>query len=244
VHVQESFGNAWKDRNVAFTLANATFSGFYTYNGGTSYPVEAAQNVPGILYNDEDGYQWQNNGVNGPPIPNPPLGYGSGFVPNIGSPLDSSFAFGGVNTEINTAGVASAGTRIALTFFAFPGTTITVPSLVHLHRVGSPAINSGVMVLTSTDPAGAGPFTPGASTTIHGFGMAAYEILYTDPFAVEYADIPCTTSGFLSFFTFVTVNFAPFYTGPGAGMATPTAAHPTPTAIPRFVPNGAFMLLR
>jgi hypothetical protein len=243
VHIVEGFGSSWKARNVTFTLANATFGGgSYTYNGGTSYPPQAAQNVPGTIYNAEDMFQWQNNLVNAPPIPNPPAGFGGGPVVNLGSPL-ASLGFGGVNTGIDSDGSASAGTRIALTFTHTPGHAgVTVPSMVYLHRVGSPAVNSGVMVLTTTDAAGAGPFTAGASTTIPDGGTAVYEILYADPFAIEFADIPCTANhpgnG-----TKVAVSFAPFYSTAGAAFPTPTAAHPSPTAVPRFIPAVGTMML-
>lgn len=243
VHVEENFATAWKDRNVAFTLSNATFGGgVYTFNGGTNYPPQAAQNVPGTIYNTEDMYQWQNNLLNAPPLPNPPLGFSGGPVANLGNPL-ASLGFGGVNTNIDSSGVASAGTRIALTFTHTPAhTTVTVPSIVFLHRSSSPPGNSGVMVLTSTDAAGAGPFTAGASTTIPDGGTAVYEVLYADPFAIEFADIPCTVNhpgnG-----TKVAVSFAPFYSVPDAAFATPTTAHPAPTAVPRFIPAAGTMAL-
>jgi hypothetical protein len=244
VHLTEGFATAWKDRNVAFTLANATFGGVvYTYNGGTNYPPQAAQNVPGTFYNTEDMLQWQNNFLNAPPFPNPPPGFGGLPVANLGNPLSSLLAFGGVNTNIDQAGVASAGTRIALTFSHVPGhATVTVPSVVLVHPAGSPAMNSGVMVLTSTDAAGAGPFTPGASTTIPDGGTAVYEVLYADPFLVEFADILCTVNhpgkG-----TRVAVSFAPFYSTLDSNLATPTLAHPTPTAVPRFIPASGTVML-
>ena len=243
VHLAEGFASSWKARNVAFTLANATYGlGAYTYNGGTSYPPQAAQNVPGTVYNTEDMFQWQNNGLNGPPIPNPPMGFGGGPVANLGTPL-ASLGFGGTNTGIDSDGSASAGTRFALTFTHTPGhATVTVPSIVYLHQSGSPAANTGVMVLTTADAAGAGPFTAGASTTIPENGTAVYEVLYADPFSIEFADITCTVNhpgnG-----TKVAVSFAPFYNTPGAPFATPTAAHPSPTAIPRFIPAAGTMTL-
>jgi hypothetical protein len=243
VHVQEGFSTAFKDRNVAFTLVNATFGGSsYTYNGGTAYPPQDAQNVPGVIYNDEDMFQWQNGALNGPPIPNPPMGYGGGPVVNNGNSL-ASLGFGGVNTNIDVSGSASAGTRLALTFTHVPGhATVTVPSMVFLRHVSGPPTNSGVMVLTTTDAAGAGPFTAGASTTIPDGGTAAYEVLYADPLAIEFADIPCVInhpgSG-----TKVAVSFAPFYSTPGAAFATPTAAHPSPAAVPRFIPASGTMML-
>jgi hypothetical protein len=39
------------------------------------------------------------------------------------------------------------------------------------------------------------------------------------------------------------VSFAPFYSVPGARFATPTPAHPLPTAIPRFDNAGSLLLL-
>jgi hypothetical protein len=244
VHLAEGFANSWKARNVAFTLANATYGlGSYTYNGGTSYPPQAAQNVPGTFYSTEDMFQWQNNGLNAPPSPNPPLGFGAGPVANLGNPL-ASLGFGGVNTGIDSDGSASAGTRFALTFTHTPGHAgVTVPSMVYLHQEGSPAANTGVMVLTSTDAAGAGPFTAGASTTIPDGGTAVYEVLYADPFSIEFADIPCTVNHSGNG-TKVAVSFAPFYSTPGAAFATPTAAHPSPTAVPRFIPAAGTMKLQ
>lgn len=244
VHVQEDFAGAWKAQNVAFTLANATFGCCsYTYNGGTAYPVQAAQNVPGIFYNSEDTFQWQNNGLNAPPSPNPPAGFGGGPVTNLVYPLDSSLALGGVNTVIDQDGVSSAGTRIALTFTHVPGhATVTVPSTVYLHNPGFPLVNTGVMVLTSTDAAGAGPFSAGASTTIPDGGTAVYEVLYADPFSIEYADIACVVNH-AGNGTHVAVSFAPFYSTASSNVATPTSANPSPTAIPRFIPAAGFLFL-
>jgi hypothetical protein len=254
VRVTEGYSTAFRDRNISFTLANATFTGGeYQYNGGLNYPAEAAQNVPGVVYSGaEDLFQWQNNGANAPPSPNPPAGLGAPPVTNLDYPLDSSMMFGGVNTDINTDGVTTQGTRVALHFLAFPGVTITVPPIVYLHTVTAPAVNSGVMVLTGTDLDGAGPytplFTPAAAPVPAAVknGLAVYEILYADPAAVEFADIPVTTAGFLHEFTVVSASFAPFYLQaltPGAAQATPTAAHATPTATPRFDLTGALMFL-
>lgn len=158
VHIVENFDDAFKDRNVAFTLVNATYGGgVYTYDGATAYPPQDAQNVPGTIYNTEDMFQWQNEALNAPPSPNPPAGFGSGPVANLGNAL-ASLGFGGVNTNIDQDGSSSAGTRIALTFSHTPGhATVTVPSIVYLYRAGSsPPVNTGVMVLTTTDAAGAG----------------------------------------------------------------------------------------
>lgn len=253
VRVTEGTASAFRDRNISFTLANATFiSPFYQYNGGLAYPPEAAQNVPGVIYpGAEDLFQWQNNGANAPPSPNPPAGVSGATVVNSDYPLDSSLMFGGVNTNISTDGVSSAGTRIALHFLAFPGETISVPPIVYLHPVATPAVNSGVMVLTSTDANGAGPFTPLTTPAallpvVVKDGLAVYEVLYADPFLLEFGDIPVTATGFLHELTVVSASFAPFYVEvltPGANMPTPTAAHATPVAVPRFALTGSLMFL-
>jgi hypothetical protein len=230
VRVTEGSPSAWKDRNVAFTVANAVYSaGQFVYHVPDAfYPAQAAQNVPGISYFGEDGFQWQNNTTNAPPSPNPPVGFAptGGISNSTKNPLNS-VAYGGVNTGINADGVSNAGTRIALSFkTAAP--SVIVPKVVYLHHVGSPSTTSGVMVLTATDAAGAGPFTTAASTTIHNGGIAVYEVLYADPFAIEYADIDCTLPGILSSAT-VTATLAPFYTVPAAAVAQPST-YP----IPRF----------
>jgi hypothetical protein len=234
VHLEEGFASVWKYRNIAFALANAT-PGLLPYPyifGDKNYPGDAAQNIPGLLYNTEEGFQWQNNGANAPPSPNPPINYDPSVTTTGNSPLFSA-GYGGVNTGISSDGVASSGTRIALVFAAL-GETVTVPNVVYLQRAGSPGTFTGVMVATTTDPNGAGPFTAalGATTTIHDFGEVVYEVLYSDPFSLEFADVPVAVSGLHE--ALVSPLLAPFYIGPDATMATPTTAHPTPTAIPRF----------
>jgi hypothetical protein len=238
VRVAEGFATAFKDRNVAFILANAAYSaGAYFYvSPDQNYPAQAAQNVPGVIYYTEDLFQWQNNGANKPPSPDPPAGYSSGVSTDTNYPL-LSVGYGGINTGINEDGASNAGTRIALTFKTL-APSVTVPSVVYLHPGASPSTTSGVMVLTKTDAAGAGPFTTGAATTLHNGETAVYEVLYANPFEIEYGDIEISVNSFL-FGAQVTVNFAPFYTVPGAALATPTAAHPTPTAIPRFSTAGS-----
>jgi len=235
IHLQEGFASAWEYRNVAFALANAT-SGAIPYPyivGDTNYPADAAQNIPGLFYNTEEGFQWQNNGVNAPPSPNPPTGYEPGIVTTGNYPLFSA-SYGGLNTGIASDGVASAGTRIALIFGAI-GEIVTVPNVVYLHPIGSPGTTSGVMVATLTDPEGAGAFTaaPGTNSTIHNIGEVVYEVLYSNPFLNEYADVPVFVSGPLHEAAVLPL-LAPFYIGPNAKFATPTTAHPAPTAIPRF----------
>jgi hypothetical protein len=235
IHLEEGFSSAWEYRNIAFALANAT-PGVIPYPyilGDTNYPVDAAQNIPGLIYNTEDGFEWANNGVNAPPVPNPPSGYGPGIVTTGNFPLFSE-GYGGLKTGIAIDGVASSGTRIALVFGAL-GETVIVPNVVYLHPAGSPGVTSGVMVATTTDPNGAGVYTPapGTTSTVHNIGEVVYEVLYSNPFVLEYADVAVSVSGPLHEAAVLPL-LAPFYVTPDARFETPTTAHPTPTAIPRF----------
>ena len=114
VHIEEGFGSAWKYRNVSFALANAA-PGLVPYPyifGDKNYPVDAAQNIPGLLYNTEDGFQWQNNLANAPRFRIRRSARIRDYDHREFSPF--SAAYGGVNTGISSDGVASAGTRIAL----------------------------------------------------------------------------------------------------------------------------------
>ncbi len=248
VQVSEGFGAAWKDRNIAFTVGNpppgnADFNNnVWTYNGRTSYPLSVAQSVPGVAYNTEDMFQWQNNGVNGPPSPNPPEGFNTLPVANLGMPLQS-LGFGGKYTKIEEDGVASQGTRIALQFSDVPpGAHVACATSVPLHRnaVDPP---TGVLVMTATDSQGAGVYAPvQGSRGTSAPGLVVYEILYADPSSVEFADIPCYLVNAANQIlppVSVTVRpqLAPFFNSPSSNHPTPTSQDPTPTDLPRFAPG-------
>ncbi len=154
VRITEGFPSAWRPRNISFlvgdhsgTPGNAPNG---SYDGGTNYPNDIAQNVPNAFNLSEGGFQWQNDSTNGPPSPNPP-GLFSGTVLDIGNPLDS-LGFGGFNTGINGAGTVNSGTRVALSFSSLPdGYALQVPTVIYLHSTSDSTTNSGVMVLTNTD---------------------------------------------------------------------------------------------
>jgi len=292
-------GNAANVAPGVATNGNATFnpagsSGGYVYNGSRNYPSDVAQNVPGAVYNTESGFEWNGSpfAPQGFPTPNnPPNGFATSFSPtasgpgvgegvalnNAGNNLGQNPALGGglgVDTGINTAGVASAGTRLALSFTNIPsGASVWLPPVVYLFRQGSAytntnfpnptsptggtgfnalgAGNTGVMVLTATDSAGAGGFsrTPIAGTALQkSSGLSVYEILYTDPFSLELVDVPCVVAYAANVgqnlptpgtTTQVTGGFAPFYTSTAAGQPEPNNQFATPTAIPRFTPGTA-----
>ncbi|HXP85923.1 MAG TPA: hypothetical protein VN841_14460 [Bryobacteraceae bacterium] len=248
IRVIEGFASSWKDRNVAFTVGNSAqpMAGNATYPpapwtytpGSTNYPDQVAQNVPGTLYNTEDLFQYQPAAINGPPTVNPPPLFGIGPVANIGYPLNSGLY--AANTGIDLAGVSSQGTRVALYFTGLPtGVTVKCATQVFLDHAGTTTPSTGVLVMTATDAAGAGPFTAvsgglGSSNT----NLAVYEVLYADPFAIEFADIPCNlvspNASQPPLKVTAKASLAPFYTVPGADRPTPTSANPTPTALPRF----------
>jgi hypothetical protein len=248
--VSEGFGDAWKPKNISFDLSNGVPSGFAPsslFNGNANYPVDAAQNEVGAFYDTESGYEWQNNGINGPPSPNPPIFIGPTPIQAGESPLNS-LGLGGLNTGISSDGIAAAGTRIALTFSGIPqGASVQVPQVVFLSYIGGPSLflgrtdPSGVMVLTDTDSAGAGPFSR-ASTGLLPGNLAVYEVLFADPSALEFANIPYTLLNAPPGATVqVITSLAPVYSDAAAQQAS--ASFPVPRfGVPpgeAFCPSGA-----
>ena len=254
VRVTAGFPAALKARNISFLVGDHSGTPGNLPNAntvGTNYPGDIAQNIPNALYQyfAEGGFQWQNDSVNGPPFPNPPFGFGGSPVPDLGNPLFSIGA-GGLNTGIQDAGTVNAGTRIALSFSNIPSDYfVRIPNVIYFHPNGDTATNLGVMVLTNTDSAGAGPFSrvlAGADgTAVVNAGLAVYEVLYADPNSIGYADIPCTLTHKANSHgpqiktdVSVSVSLAPFYVpGNGATQPTPNAQFSSPTAVPRFRPG-------
>ena len=250
VRVCEGFNNAWRARNISsFTgdhngaSGNGTFgNGFYAYNGGTSNPLDLAQNVPGASYNSESLFQWQNNSTNAPPNPNPPAGVGGFTLPYPGNyPLNST-GYGGLNTGISADGVANFGTRIAVHFDNIPpGAMVQVPPILYLLRQGDSSYtgdpthiqssSTGVMVLTTADSAGAGAFQPaGGTLAVNGnASTAVYEILFDLPSSLEFTEIPYTLlNAPMNSTVQVTATFAPFYSTSAASQASSSLP------VPRF----------
>src|SRR5262249_5797259 len=100
VRICEGFAESFRTKNLSFfvgdnnappTPGNATFSSSYIYPPGAAhYPADIAQNIPGVLYNTESLFQWQNDTLhgNGPHATNPPAGFGlAGSVADQGFPL-------------------------------------------------------------------------------------------------------------------------------------------------------------
>jgi hypothetical protein len=246
VHVSEGFASAWKARNFSFAVGDHSgvpgnaflpqFATYWVYNGQTNYPADIAQNVPGTIYNTESIFQWQNNGPNAPPSPNPPPGVYFGSVADLGGPLNS-VGYGGLNTGIASSGVANSGTRIAIRFSNIPpGASVHVPQTVNLCNAAPNCVATGVLVLTSTDSSGTGAYSPASGTLTATNPLAVYEVLWADPFSLESADIPfMLTSAPPGAAVQVSVGFAPFYSTTGAG--GPSAALP----VPRFGDTLAYL---
>jgi len=268
ISFQEGFANAWKTKNIAFLLpttntppGNGVLVGAggagYQYNnttGPTNYPGDADQNVPGAIYNTESGFEYTSTATL--LSPNPPLGISSTSVTganNGGTALNSTNA---TSTGIQGAGIASAGTRLAVAFSGIPnGASVWVAPVLYLYRQGTAAsstaltgLTTGVAVLTSTDASGAGAFTAAATTAnlvqISSTNLAVYEILFADPSSSEELDVPCIVSYQSNLsanppaglpvpntITQVTGGFAPFYSTSAARQPSSTLPHP------RFVPG-------
>jgi hypothetical protein len=225
----EGFQNAWKTKNVSFlqtsvvpTSGGATGNGILGTNGaqylGTiNYPGDLAQNATGSNYNTESGWEWVGSTAgqvvtpSQVPSPNPPAAIGTIPVASNGFAL-----FDSNGTGISSAGVATQGTRLAMSFSnQAQGVSIFVPPVVYLNNAITKTI-TGVMVLTSTAADGSGGFAgptgigapgnPGtsASSGLSGTGLtigtnalsavsnglAVYEVLFSDPNSIETTTVP------------------------------------------------------
>jgi len=229
VRFSELFASAWKVKNVAYTVGALGGNGTYTAGLGgqnpyiypTTNPInpsgvavpDANQNVPGVSYFTESGFEFQSVIQN--PATNPPPGFGTGlFGTTAGTVSGDAIPFSDSNTGINAAGTANAGTRLATSLQNIPnGLSLYVSPIIFLYRqgtsystTGGPNTNSGggatgVMVLTNTASDGSGSYNPpsglagGAAPVMplqlvsvsNGAALIVYEILYTDPFSLEYA---------------------------------------------------------
>jgi len=210
VRFAEGFASSWKEKNIVHHITNGTFtSNAWTFNGGISYPADLTQNVPGALYNTESGFMYPPGIAN--PSPNPPPGIGNGPVTGA---TGTGYAFNsGSGTGISGAGVATQGTRLALSFSSIPsGSAVFVPPVIFLFRQGTPtpppaayvSSSTGVAVLTTTDANGdtaygaaeSGLPNPVPINTVPGTlvqvsnNLAVYEVLFDDPFSLEQVDVP------------------------------------------------------
>jgi hypothetical protein len=238
---REGFPSAFAFRNISAAAGdnsgvpgNGIIGNVLRYNGGgSSYPADVAQNLPGLNYFSESGFLWQNSGVNGPPAVNPPAGVGSQVqVPLVGNPL-ISVGYGGTNTGIDKSGRAQAGTRVAIKFTNIPaGAQVELPPTFKLVQSGT-TFTTGIAALTTTDANGAGPYTPRSGFFTSQDNLAVYEMLFADPIVQEDLNVPFTLTGAPAGTQLkAIVMFAPFYStvefgNPSAALPEPRFADPT-----------------
>jgi len=218
IRVLENFATSWRVKNLAGVLANSTFNGsIYAYNAGTipingsqvAPPVDLAQNVPGAVYDTESGFEY--NAGTAVPSPNPPVGFGVGAVPNLGRPLFDAA------TNIQAAGIATQGTRIAIqvstplpngALLFFPivvpirnqstgGQTgvLVADALVDQNGFGAPFLAPSPTAFSFTPSGGGAAVTPNNTNFVQVTAAApviTYEVLFAQPGALEYADIAPT----------------------------------------------------
>jgi hypothetical protein len=264
VRFSEGFSSSWKPKNLAEVLTNGVASlnsgdGFqYDGDSTTATAATAAdvnQNVPGVNYFTESGFEYISTTAN--PVPNPPAGFQTGNINTSGASLS---AFKDSNTNVSLAGIATQGTRLALSIANVPtGVTLWVSPVVFLYRQSVsdnavPSINNGqatgVAVLTATDSQGDTGFNPPTNLVnmaqvgiSNAAGLVVYEILFTDPYSNEYMDVPIVVSYLTNLSTPAPLGspqpnvtatyqggFAPFYSASGAFVAQSESSYP----IPRF----------
>lgn len=194
VRFREGFLTSFKPKGVEQVIANSQVIGtnrsYDTVNLPSGYGVTGGtrQNVPGLVYNTESGFTAASS--QSLPAPNPPVGYNYGAT-TVGSATSSISN----STGIANAGIATQGTRIAVTFRDIPnGTTVTAPTVVFLYPAGTSSTPTGVAVRTAAASArGDGPFAPlGSGNFVVTGDLIVYEILYADPSAIEDLLIPIT----------------------------------------------------
>jgi hypothetical protein len=183
----EGFASSFKRRNVApITASNLTVS-----NADVS-PAPLAQNTPGGICPYCAGGQYFTE---------------TGFYDPDHFPSTNG---------LNRAGLADTGTRLMLRFAGVPANTSV---LVGLYENGRTTLNSRVR-LVSADASGANTSGTGftaVSGLANGFntvsltggaGVAVYEVVSSDPVAIEDIDIP------------VAISYTATPTPPGLGTAT------------------------
>lgn len=201
----------------------------------------ASQDVLGVIYQTESGFYRATLPVGGSASNWPttiPGGPGSAV----------STVLGQVN---GTLGLADHGTRLIARFTNIPnGIQLWLAVSANISSPQAPAGNiTGTVRMVTTDPNGAGPFSPtpqGSNnlggiaqiSIIGGSGQAVYEVLSTDTTAIERVEIPTvvaytanTTANLPSLGTAsVNGNLAPISTVSGASTSAP---------LPRFVDTSA-----
>jgi hypothetical protein len=276
VRLIEGFSTAWKVRNFAQTQANGSYVSGWTY--GNTQPsnyvsTNVAQNVPGAIYNTETGFLdlgrsdasttipgivLPQNLPTFPAVYNPPPGTGV-VQTNFYNPGGSAEFFDDT-TNTQAAGLATQGTRFTVANTSIPaGSQLWYPNRVFLRNKSNGAV-SGVLWLNATGTSnGGGGFTKASTTSGYtrvdnAGGLATYEVLYSDPFAEEYADIfPQVVYTLANLGSNLpetqvtaqaTVSFAPFYDPVGSANLPQGDDYPTPRFIRTGTPQGLYTIVK
>jgi hypothetical protein len=281
ITLTEGFQSSWKPRNISEVIANSTGGGGVTtsYNGGLSCGTGTGcgdynQNVPGAIYYTESGFE---NGANGAtdPTPNPPAGTATGTV-SAATPFsdaNTNIVQAGYADQGTRLAIQIAPSTIPTGSTTNPF-VVLVPQVIPLISGGTPlgggvtgGTVTGVAVLTTTDANGAGKFTAptgtltvptgsltSTSTTyvpLQTSGLVVYEVLYSNPFAIETATIPvlvafntslATNTPTPGLTTTGIASFAPFYST--AAAALPSSTLPIPRFTSLLSSNNLFSLVK
>jgi hypothetical protein len=111
---------------------------------------------PGPVFNTESGFEWPGSVIATVPmpLPNPPPGFGLGAVnrpvsialkinPVVSPDLKINLEVSPPPTDVASAGIATSGTRLALSFTNIPsGAGVWLPPIIYLFRQGSPYANN------------------------------------------------------------------------------------------------------
>jgi len=204
INLTEGFSTAFKVRNWRQIQDNGLWAGSdWSPNGSSTYnSSDVYQNVPNALYNTESGLMFPAT-ASAPAGGNPPVGTGSSFLSPGGTPFSNA-------QGIERAGTVSQGTRFYVKFGAVPaGTNPSVPNLVALKSSGTTTGWIALVLGADANGAGGAPasstgglptITAGACTagctTISSLtgGVAVYEVIFSNPSAIEAAKIDVWTS--------------------------------------------------
>jgi len=227
VTFREGFASSFKVKAWGEIERNGELNGSWvldTTPSGSTYgyrSTELRQNVPGGLYFTESGFTSPSSHASPSPN-NAPISVGTAQDLTGGVAISNT-------TGVASAGVATNGTRIILTFKDVPaGTTIEAPSVAFLYRAGTNEV-TGVAIRTSTASSrGDGPLNTGGGAVTTSIspsnapitgGRVVYEMMFTRsqiredlriPLFLTYAPNLVTDQPEVNKSALVTGGFAPF----------------------------------
>lgn len=269
VFIDEGFPSSFKPRNWSQMELNGAYVGTQDWRINPvvflANPADMNQNVPGVYFSTETGFEFSAAPATADPPINPPPGISTS--PGSSNPASVPFiqGAGGSNTGMVLAGSVSQGTRFAIRMTNIPrGSNAVAPQLgLLLNSTGS--ITGVAYRVSGHDAAGAGGTfvnaTAAAIPETGGTQMFVYEVVFSNPVAIETLRLDFVMAPTVDLGATDPVNgspeiasggnpiakavasFAPFYSsGTSAGLplalsATATTSGGVTTAmpIPRFI---------